>query len=101
MVRAVMERLVFFHYDNGSRAGSVIETLAKVYKHLLRYKTLAAVWDAGKLLAVFTIEALAVKYTRRIHPKNRSAVAQNVLLEYSLLFGSQDKERREDNELIA
>lgn len=29
MVRAVMERLVFFHYDNGSRAGSVIESLAK------------------------------------------------------------------------
>ena len=31
MVRAVMERLVFFHYDNGSRAGSVIETLAREY----------------------------------------------------------------------
>lgn len=28
MVRAVMERLVFFHYEKGSRAGSVIETLA-------------------------------------------------------------------------
>ena len=32
MVRAVMERLVFFHYDNGSRSGSVIESLAKEYK---------------------------------------------------------------------
>ena len=32
MVRAVMERLVLFHYDNGSRAGSVIESLAKEYK---------------------------------------------------------------------
>lgn len=32
MVRAVMERLVFFHYDNGSRAGAVIETLANQYK---------------------------------------------------------------------
>ena len=29
MVRDVMERLVFFHYDNGSRAGSVIESLVK------------------------------------------------------------------------
>lgn len=29
MVRAVMERLVFFHYDNGSRAGAVIESLAR------------------------------------------------------------------------
>ena len=28
MVRAVMERLVFFHYDQGSRAGAVIESLA-------------------------------------------------------------------------
>ncbi|MBR4811068.1 MAG: IS66 family transposase [Bacteroidaceae bacterium] len=28
MVRAVMERLVFFHYDQGSRAGAVIERLA-------------------------------------------------------------------------
>lgn len=28
MVRAVMERLVFFHYDEGSRAGAVIESLA-------------------------------------------------------------------------
>ena len=29
MVRAVMERLVLFHYDKGSRAGCVIEGLAK------------------------------------------------------------------------
>jgi transposase len=28
MVRAVMERLVLFHYDQGSRAGAVIEALA-------------------------------------------------------------------------
>lgn len=32
MVRAVMERLVLFHYDNGSRAGCVIESLAKEHK---------------------------------------------------------------------
>ena len=32
MVRAVMERLVLFHYDNGSRAGCVIESLAKKHK---------------------------------------------------------------------
>ena len=31
MVRAVMERLVLFHYDQGSRAGSVIESLANRY----------------------------------------------------------------------
>lgn len=31
MVRAVMERLVLFYYDNGSRAGAVIESLAKQY----------------------------------------------------------------------
>lgn len=31
MVRSVMRRLVFFHYDNGSRAGTVIEALAKEY----------------------------------------------------------------------
>lgn len=31
MVRAVMERLVLFHYDKGSRAGCVIERLAKEY----------------------------------------------------------------------
>lgn len=29
MARAVMEKLVCFHYDNGSRAGRVIENLAK------------------------------------------------------------------------
>ncbi len=29
MVRAVTERLVLFHYDKGSRAGAVIESLAK------------------------------------------------------------------------
>jgi transposase len=34
MVRAVMERLVLFHYDQGSRAGSVIEDLAN--KHNFR-----------------------------------------------------------------
>ena len=31
MVRAVMERLVLFHYDQGSRAGAVIESLANRY----------------------------------------------------------------------
>ena len=31
MVRAVMERLVLFHYDHGSRAGAVIESLADRY----------------------------------------------------------------------
>ena len=31
MVRAVMERLVLFHYDHGSRAGAVIESLANRY----------------------------------------------------------------------
>lgn len=31
MVRAVMERLVLFHYDEGSRAGAVIEYLANKY----------------------------------------------------------------------
>ena len=31
MVRAVMERLVLFHYDRGSRAGAVIESLANKY----------------------------------------------------------------------
>ena len=31
MVRAVTERLVLFHYDKGSRAGCVIEGLAKEY----------------------------------------------------------------------
>ena len=31
MVRAVMERLVFFHYDKGSRAGAVMESLANKY----------------------------------------------------------------------
>ena len=29
MVRAVMERLVLFHYDQGSRAGAVIESLGR------------------------------------------------------------------------
>ena len=29
MIRAVVERLVLFHYDQGSRAGAVIESLAK------------------------------------------------------------------------
>lgn len=31
MVRSVMEKLVIFHYDGGSRAGSVIESLANHY----------------------------------------------------------------------
>jgi Transposase and inactivated derivatives len=31
MVRAVMERLVLFYYDQGSRAGAVIESLANRY----------------------------------------------------------------------
>ena len=32
MVRSVMEKLVIFHYDMGSRAGSVIESLASQYR---------------------------------------------------------------------
>ena len=33
MVRSVMERLVIFYYDDGSRAGVVIESLANQYKY--------------------------------------------------------------------
>ena len=33
MVRSVMERLVIFYYDDGSRAGAVIESLANQYKY--------------------------------------------------------------------
>lgn len=36
MVRAVMERLVIFHYEDGSRAGNVIKNLAKNYKGYLQ-----------------------------------------------------------------
>lgn len=32
MVRSVMEKLVIFHYDMGSRSGSVIESLASQYR---------------------------------------------------------------------
>ena len=32
MVRAVVERLVLFHYDKGSRSGTVIGQLAKDFK---------------------------------------------------------------------
>ena len=32
MVRAVIQRLVLFHYNNGSRSGTVIEDLTKGYK---------------------------------------------------------------------
>ena len=31
MVRSVMKKLVIFHYDQGSRAGAVIESLANQY----------------------------------------------------------------------
>lgn len=36
MVRAVMEKLVIFHYEDGSRAGNVIRNLAKNYKGYLQ-----------------------------------------------------------------
>ena len=31
MVKSVMEKLVIFHYNEGSRAGAVIESLANLY----------------------------------------------------------------------
>ena len=37
MVRAVMERLVLFHYDQGSRAGAVIESLANRYQRTISF----------------------------------------------------------------
>ena len=33
MVRSVMEKLVIFYYDDGSRAGAVIESLANQYTY--------------------------------------------------------------------
>ena len=36
MVRAFQEKICIFHYDEGSRAGAVIETLAKEH-HLKGY----------------------------------------------------------------
>lgn len=36
MVRAVMERLVIFHYDDGSRSGQTIRNLLKDFKGYLQ-----------------------------------------------------------------
>lgn len=50
MVRSVMERLVIFHYDGGSRAGAVIESLANQYhfKGYLQYDGFAGYETAFK-----------------------------------------------------
>ena len=82
MLRAVIQRLVLFHYDQGSRAGAVIESLANRYnfKGYLQCDGFAGyglLWETDKItksinceIGIFLV-ALDKKSVKGLKPKQR------------------------------
>ena len=90
MVRAVMERLVIFHYDEGSRAGGVIERLAKNYnfKGYLQCDGFAGYESAFKANSDVTLVNCMVhirRYFEQALDENRSA-AEYMLTQIQYLY---------------
>lgn len=90
MVRAVMERLVIFHYNEGSRAGAVIESLANKYnfKGYLQCDGFAGYETALKTRADVCLVNCMVHIRRHFEQaldENRSA-AQHALTEIQHLY---------------
>lgn len=90
MVRSVMERLVLFHYDNGSRAGAVIGALADrhKFKGILQCDGFAGYETAFKTNAGVTLVNCMVhirRYFERALDENKD-VAQHALTEIRHLY---------------
>ena len=90
MVRAVMEKLVFFHYDEGSRAGAVIESLAKQYsfKGYLQCDGFAGYETAFKTRADVCLVNCMVHIRRHFEQAldENKAAAQHALTEIQHLY---------------
>ena len=90
MVRAVMERLVLFHYDEGSRAGAVIESLARQYnfKGYLQCDGFAGYESAFKTRADVCLVNCMVHIRRHFEQAldENKAMAQHALTEIQHLF---------------
>ena len=90
MVRAVMERLTFFHYDEGSRAGAVIESLAKQHKFkgYLQCDGFAGYETAFKTNADVTLVNCMVHIRRHFEQAlgENKAMAQHALTEIQHLY---------------
>lgn len=90
MVRAVMERLVLFHYDSGSRAGAVIEALANghQFKGILQCDGFAGYETAFKTNAGVTLVNCMVHIRRHFEQAldENKDVAQHALTEIQHLY---------------
>lgn len=90
MVRAVMEKLVFFHYDEGSRAGAVIESLADKYnfKGYLQCDGFAGYETAFKTRAEVCLVNCMVHIRRHFEQAldENKAPAQHALTEIQHLY---------------
>ena len=90
MVRAVMERLVLFHYDEGSRAGAVIESLASKYnfKGYLQCDGFAGYETAFKTKADVCLVNCMVHIRRHFEQAlgENKAIAQHALTQIQHLY---------------
>lgn len=90
MVRAVMERLVIFHYDKGSRAGAVIEALANghEFKGILQCDGFAGYETAFKANAGVTLVNCMVHIRRHFEQAldENSDMAQHALTDIRHLY---------------
>lgn len=90
MVRAVMERLVLFHYDEESRGGAVIESLARQYnfKGYLQCDGFAGYESAFKTRADVCLVNCMVHIRRHFEQAldENKAMAQHALTEIQHLF---------------
>jgi len=113
MVRSVMEKLAFFYYDDGSRAGAVIEDLAKTYnfKGYLQCDGFVGYEYAFKTSSVVTLVNCMVHIRRKFEQAldENKAAAQHFLTEIQHLYKiehmcddaklSYDERKKKRNEL--
>lgn len=88
MVRAVMEKLVIFHYEDGSRAGAVISDLAKNFKGYLQCDGFAGYESAFKANpSVLLVNCMAHirRYFEQALNENKKP-AEHALKEIQLLY---------------
>ena len=88
MVRAVVERLVLFHYDKGSRSGTVIGQLAKDFKGYFQCDGFEGYESAFKVnpnVRLVNCMAHIRRYFEQALAENRQ-MAEHALKEIQLLY---------------
>jgi transposase len=88
MVRAVEQRLVLFHYNNGSRSGTVIENLTKGYEGYFQcdgFDGYESAFKTRKNVHIVNCMAHIRRYFEQAQKENKE-MAEHALKEIQLLY---------------